>query len=280
MTRITISDAGSADDYFLGRRLSDNLTVRIEPDGEVLPRTERLVGLVKGRSVLHVGCCDHTTILEQRLVDGLWLHKTLAAVAQRCLGIDIDAKAVEQVKSVTGFDNLIAADITKPGVKDILSAHWDVALFGDVLEHVHAPVDFLSGFRINYGKFVDKIVVSVPNNMRAGNATGALRNRETINSDPLLRVFSLYLGQSGGTFGLPARAILLFQLLGRSLPEIHHLPEAPLFGAYADRRRVADFARGDLSGFGRPWFRHTLQSTILLPAANNNLLAIAFEQHG
>jgi hypothetical protein len=30
---------------------------------------------------------------------------------------------------------------------------------------------------------VSKIVVSVPNCMRAGNATAALRNRETINSD-------------------------------------------------------------------------------------------------
>jgi hypothetical protein len=104
-------------------------------------------------------------------------------VAQRCLGIDIDAKAVEQVKSMTDFGNLIAADITKPGIDEISSSQWDLALFGDVLEHVHAPVHFLSAFRDNYGSAVNKIIVSVPNNMRGGNATGALRNRETINSD-------------------------------------------------------------------------------------------------
>jgi hypothetical protein len=96
--------------------------------------------------------------------------------------IGIDSKVVEQVKSTTDFDNLIAADITKPGIDAIASAQWDLALFGDILEHVHAPVDFLSAFRDNYGSSVNKIIVSVPNNMRGGKM-GALRNRETINSD-------------------------------------------------------------------------------------------------
>jgi hypothetical protein len=182
MPHIALNSDGSAEDYFLGRRVSDNLTIKIRPDGDVLPRTERLTGLVQGRSVLHIGCCD-TPSLRKRMADGLWLHASLTKVAQRCLGIDIDSKAVELVKSTTGFDNLIAGDITKPGIDEIASSQWDVALFGDVLEHVHAPVDFLSAFRNSYGSSVNKIIVSVPNNMRVGNAMGALRNRETINSD-------------------------------------------------------------------------------------------------
>ncbi len=183
MANIIINGDGSPEDYFFGRRFSDSLRVEIRPDGQVLPRTERLTGLVRGRSVLHIGCCDHAPILGRRLAEGLWLHARLSEVADRCLGIDIDAKAVEQARHATSFDNLIAADITKPGIEQIQSSHWDVALFGDVLEHVHAPVDFLSDFRRHYGARVDSIIVSVPNNMRGGNATGALRNRETINSD-------------------------------------------------------------------------------------------------
>jgi hypothetical protein len=183
MPQIVLSSDGTPEDYFLGRRFSDNLTIEIRPDGKVLPRTQRLVGLVRGQSVLHIGCCDHTPILDKRLADGLWLHATLTEVAQKCLGIDIDSKAVERVKSATAFRNLIAADITKPGIDQISSSQWDLAVFGDVLEHVHAPVDFLSAFRENYSNWVPKIIVSVPNNMRAGNTSGALRNRETINSD-------------------------------------------------------------------------------------------------
>lgn len=183
MANIVIDRDGSAEDYFLGRRFSADLRIEIKPDGPVLPRTERLTGLVQGRSVLHVGCCDHVPILDRRLADGLWLHARLTEAASRCLGIDIDAKAVEHVRLATSFENLISADITKPGIEQIQSSHWDVALFGDVLEHVHAPIDFLSAFRRHYGACVERIIVSVPNNMRGGNATGALRNRETINSD-------------------------------------------------------------------------------------------------
>lgn len=183
MALIIVNADGSAEDYFLGKRFSSNLTVEIKPDGDVLPRLERLAGLVQGRSVLHIGCCDHAPILEQRLADGLWLHASLTQAAERCLGVDIDVNAVDQVKALTRFDNVIAADVTKSGIGDIASSQWDIALFGDVLEHVQAPVAFLSAFREHYGKAVKKIIVSVPNCMRGGNATGALRSRETINSD-------------------------------------------------------------------------------------------------
>jgi hypothetical protein len=183
MTLIVVNAEGSAEDYLLGKRFSSNLTVEIRPDGDVLPRMDRLTDLVQGRSVLHIGCCDHVPLLERRLAERLWLHERLTQAAERCLGIDIDRNAVAQVKELTGFDNVIAADITQPGIADISSSQWDIALFGDVLEHVQAPVDFLSAFRTHYGEFVDRIVVSVPNCMRGGNATGALRNRETINSD-------------------------------------------------------------------------------------------------
>ena len=183
MALFVVNGDGSAEDYFLGKRFSSGLTVEIRPDGDVLPRMDRLAGLVQGQSVLHIGCCDHAPLLKQRLADGLWLHARLTQVAEKCLGIDIDKTAVDQVKALTGFDNVIAADVTKPGIGDITSSHWDIALFGDVLEHVPAPVAFLSAFREHYGKVVRKIIVSVPNCMRGGNATGALRSRETINSD-------------------------------------------------------------------------------------------------
>ena len=50
MPHIVLNSDGSAEDYFLGRRFSDDLTIEIRPDGDVLPRTERLTGLVKDRS--------------------------------------------------------------------------------------------------------------------------------------------------------------------------------------------------------------------------------------
>lgn len=205
MALIVVNGEGSAEDYFLGKRFSSNLTVAIKPDGAVLPRMERLTDLVQGRSVLHIGCCDHAPILKRRLADGLWLHESLTQAAERCLGIDIDANAVNQVKALTGFDNVIAADVTRPGIADITSSQWDIALFGDVLEHVQAPVAFLSAFRVNYGQAVKKIVVSVPNCMRGGNATGALRSRETINSDHCFEFSPFTLAKVMALSGFPVQ---------------------------------------------------------------------------
>lgn len=183
MPRMIVDGDGSAEDYFLGRRFKASLTIEIKPDGDVLPRTQRLIRLVQGLSVLHIGCCDHPSVLNEMLSKGIWLHANLSRVAQRCFGIDINSKAVEQIKSVTDFDNLIAADITMPGINEITSSQWDVALFGDVLEHVQSPVAFLSAFRENYGGSAKKIIVSVPNCMRGGNVRGAFCNWEMLNSD-------------------------------------------------------------------------------------------------
>src|SRR6185312_11734319 len=124
MALIVVNGEGSAEDYFLGKRFSSNLTVTVKPDGDVLPRMERLTGLAQGRSVLHIGCCDHAPILDRRVDGGLWLHASLTQTAERCLGIDIDVNAVDQVKARTGFDNVIAADVTKPGIADIVSSQW------------------------------------------------------------------------------------------------------------------------------------------------------------
>jgi hypothetical protein len=45
MPHIVLTSDGSAEDYFLGRRFSDNLTIEIRPDGDVhLVRTPDRLG--------------------------------------------------------------------------------------------------------------------------------------------------------------------------------------------------------------------------------------------
>ncbi len=40
MPHIVLSSDGSAEDYFLSRRVSDDLTIEIRQEGDVLPRAE------------------------------------------------------------------------------------------------------------------------------------------------------------------------------------------------------------------------------------------------
>jgi hypothetical protein len=97
---------------------------------------------------------------------------------------------------------------------DIASYQWDITHFGDVLEHVRAPVAFLSAFHQNYGRSVKKIVSSVPR--CTGEATpGALRSREMINC---------------------------FEYLGETddVAQMHHLQAQTLFGAHSGRSVTHD----------------------------------------
>ena len=80
MPHIALNGDGSAEDYFLGRRVSDSLTIKIRPDGDVLPRTERLAGLVQGRSVLHIGCCDTPSLKKRKPRQLTWTQPPLMHV--------------------------------------------------------------------------------------------------------------------------------------------------------------------------------------------------------
>lgn len=172
-------------DHVVGKKFSDALVVKIPPAGPVFTRNEQLLRLVEGKRVLHIGCCDHTEILDERIKAGMWLHSLLSDKAQKCLGLDINREAVDLCRQVSGLDNIIYGDVSQPGIKEITEQQWDVVLFGDVLEHIPNPTSFLSAFKQNYASSVASILVSVPNSLRVGNFVGSLRSKETVNTDHL-----------------------------------------------------------------------------------------------
>jgi hypothetical protein len=91
---------------------------------------------------------------------------------------------VSEALRISGLENIFAGDITSAdAVEPIRSRQFDIALFGEVVEHISNPVAFLQRFRENYGDIIEHIVITVPNALRAGNVRGAFRNTETINSD-------------------------------------------------------------------------------------------------
>lgn len=169
--------------HLIGKKFSDALPVSIAPAGPVIARNEQLLELVAGKRVIHVGCCDHTEILQERIDAGMWLHSLLTEKAEKCIGLDINRVGVELCRQISGLDNIFYGDVSQPGITEITNERWDIVLFADVLEHIPNPTQFLSGFKASYGQFVDTIIVSVPNSLRAGNFMGALRSDEVINTD-------------------------------------------------------------------------------------------------
>lgn len=135
------------------------------------------------KSVIHIGCCDHIPCLDEKIKAKTWLHGLLSETSKTCLGIDINGDSIDAVKRMTGYDNVIQGDVTKSGLHNITSKHWDVAIFGEIMEHIGDPVSFLRNFCQIYGDSVSEIVVTVPNSMSIRNAYDSLRQAERINTD-------------------------------------------------------------------------------------------------
>lgn len=169
--------------YISGTEFSDAVEFRITPAGPVKTRIEQIIDLVKGKRVIHVGCCDHKEILEERISKNMWLHAIVTAHSAECLGIDIDRESIEFCKKVSGLDNIIYGDISEGGIAEISGGEWDIALFADVLEHIPNPSSFMKGFVSNYSSNVKSAVISVPNSMKIGNFISGMKSREIVNTD-------------------------------------------------------------------------------------------------
>lgn len=146
-------------------------------------RISCLRNIVEGKSVLHIGFCDHLPLFDARIAQDLWLHRHLIEVTTRCVGIDINSEAVATISSKTQIDDLYCGDVSKPGVSVIGEQDWDFAIFPDVIEHIPDPRQFLCGFVESYRNNVKRVLISVPNTQRAGALKGSLFGFETINSD-------------------------------------------------------------------------------------------------
>lgn len=170
--------------YLDGSRFDENLTVPYLKDGPVRHRTDSLLDICRNKRVLHIGCCDHVPLIKLKIDNHDWLHGLITECSEYTVGIDIDANAVSEALRISGLKNIFAGDITSAViVESIRGKQFDIALFGEVVEHISNPVAFLQRFRENYGSMVGQIVITVPNALRAGNVRGAFRNTETINSD-------------------------------------------------------------------------------------------------
>jgi hypothetical protein len=169
-----------------GTRFDENATFEYNFQTPVQDRIELLANLVAGKRVLHIGCCDHhiPAIIQNKIAAKTWLHGRLTEVATHCVGIDIDATAVSNARSISQLTNIFYGDITnKQKIAEIENDVFDYAIFGEVVEHVGNPVHFLESFLSNYKENISQVIITVPNALRAGNIRNVFKTRETINSD-------------------------------------------------------------------------------------------------
>ena len=169
--------------YLSGSDFHENLRIKYffpKP----MYRLDILLQEAQGKSILHVGCCDHVPLLPAKIAERSWLHGRLNEVAKFCLGVDIDRSGVDAAIKISNANNIICGDVTDTHlIKEISNSYFDYAIFGEVLEHIDNPVQFLRRFIENYGRNIRGIIITVPNAFCGGNLLNSLKSKEIINSD-------------------------------------------------------------------------------------------------
>lgn len=126
---------------------------------KLVDREKFILEFCSGKKILHLGCADWP-FTENRLRDGTWLHSKLTAVADTCLGVDLDRDTVVALREKHGIKNIIEGNAEKLGDLDI--GRFDVVVAGEIIEHLNNVGLFLESVKtvLNLG---GKLLVTTTN---------------------------------------------------------------------------------------------------------------------
>lgn len=162
----------------------DDLYVQISNSQDIgngKNRLDYLTECIRGKRLLHIGCCDHRSLIDVKIANGTWLHGIFLQEAAICFGIDIDEDAIAYL-SEKNYKNLYAADIMHDLPKEIKQEHFDIIVLGEILEHLDAPAMFLKKLH-SYFDYQYELIVTVPNAFCLENFKNCINHFERINSD-------------------------------------------------------------------------------------------------
>ena len=146
-------------------------------------REAAIIEIIKGHSVIHVGCADHLPLIEEKIRTNRWLHKLITDASSGCIGIDIDKEAITYIRDKLGIKNVIPGDILNDNLDEINREKWDYVVFGEIIEHLDNPVEFLRIFKNKYGDTVKKFIITVPSIFNLSQIRNIRKYREVINTD-------------------------------------------------------------------------------------------------
>jgi 2-polyprenyl-3-methyl-5-hydroxy-6-metoxy-1,4-benzoquinol methylase len=127
-------------------------------------RDSRIVKMVSGKTVLHLGCVGFTdgTPEEKIAMARRSLHASLTEAACACTGVDLDGGAIRELQSLGIFTNVIEGDVERLPELGRELGRYDVVVAGDIIEHVSNPGLMLDGIKPRMNE--DGILlVSTPN---------------------------------------------------------------------------------------------------------------------
>lgn len=111
----------------------------------------------RDRKVLDVGCVAHDV---ERMSSPAWLHGRIAAVAQRCVGVDVLTSGLEEMRQ-RGYEVVLHDLATGLGPVAAL-APFDVIVAGELIEHVER-LDMLFTLASSALSDAGQLIITTPN---------------------------------------------------------------------------------------------------------------------
>ena len=103
--------------------------------------------------------------------------------SKNCIGIDIDRESIDFIRKELGYQNVYCGNVLTDSFEIIQGQKWDYAVFGELIEHIGDPVNFLKVFKEKHGENVSKFIISVPSIYNYQQFANMKNYKEVINSD-------------------------------------------------------------------------------------------------
>jgi 2-polyprenyl-3-methyl-5-hydroxy-6-metoxy-1,4-benzoquinol methylase len=149
----------------------------------IISREAAITEIIRNQNVIHIGCSDHIPVIQQKISNNTWLHKLITDNAKNCIGIDIDRDSIDFIRKETSFQNVFHGNILTDNFEGINEKKWDYVVFGEIVEHLDNPVNFLKVFKERYGDKVSKFIITVPSIYNLRQYKNMMNYLEIINSD-------------------------------------------------------------------------------------------------
>jgi hypothetical protein len=170
--------------YLRGEAFKTSLFVDIEKSKhKIVSREAAITDMIKNKNVIHIGCSDHIPVIKQKISNNTWLHKLITDNAKNCVGIDIDKESIVFIRKETEYQNVYQGDILSDNFEATNGKKWDYVVFGEIVEHLDNPVNFLKVFKERYRDRVEKFIITVPNIYNIHQFKNMMNYIEIINSD-------------------------------------------------------------------------------------------------
>jgi len=171
-------------EYLVGKKFSNSLTIDIaKKETVILDRFSLIENYVKGKKIIHLGCCDHVPLIKEKIKNNFWLHASITNNSNKTLGIDINKEGIKYLTNELNITNCIYANIIQDEIPEINSENWDYIIAGEIIEHLDNPVEFLKNIHFKFKNKIQKIIITVPNAFCYTNLKFIKKKQECINTD-------------------------------------------------------------------------------------------------